>query len=102
MSDQSSRPPSHMLPLGKILENFTLDDKGGKISREFQDYGYRLAVELNDMGHKSLYIKMSRDVHRGILEAARSFVLDANARNRARLFMWKVSQLRKEAKQKNK
>jgi len=99
MGDRSSPKSSSMLPLGKILESFTLDDKGGKITREFQDYGYRLAVELNDLGHKSLYIKMARDVDRGILESARSFVLDAKARNRARLFMWKVSQLKKESKQ---
>lgn len=86
-----------MKSLGSVLQTFTLDDKGGHITREFQDFAYRLAVALNDVAHTSLYMRMAKTVDRAILEQARSFVLDANARNRARLFMWKVHEL-KEAK----
>ncbi|MBI5151682.1 MAG: hypothetical protein HZA34_03865 [Candidatus Pacebacteria bacterium] len=84
-----------MKSIGSVLQKYTLDDKGGHITREFQDYGYRLAVELNDLDHTSLYIRMAKTVDRGILEQARTFVLDANARNRARLFMWKVGELKR-------
>ncbi|HZZ98552.1 MAG TPA: hypothetical protein VFG51_01335 [Candidatus Saccharimonadia bacterium] len=87
-------------PLSSVLQNFTLDDKGGRISQEFQDFGYRLSVELGDMDHKSLYIKMAKTTDRKILEEARSFVVDSNARSKARLFMWKVSELKKLAKEK--
>lgn len=70
------------------------------ISQEFQDYGYRLAMELGDEAHKSLYIKMAKEVERGLLEAARSFVIDSNARSKAKLFMWKLRQLKDEKKAK--
>ena len=32
---------------------------------------------------------------RKVLESARTFVLDANANSKARLFMWKVKELKK-------
>lgn len=65
------------------------------ISQEFQDFGYQLAVKLNDLRHKSLYIKMAKEIDRSILENALSFVADADsAKSKARLFMWKVEQLR--------
>ncbi len=79
-----------------LFSQYQLEDKGGYITQEFQDYGYRLAVDLNDMPHKSLYIKMAKDVDRGILEKALSFVADAQARSKAKLFMWKVRELKKE------
>ncbi|HAU99553.1 MAG TPA: hypothetical protein DCW55_05020 [Candidatus Pacebacteria bacterium] len=91
---------SSMATIGSILERFAVDEPDNRITREFQDYGYRLAVELNDMAHKALYIKMAKETPREILEQARTFILDANARNRGRLFMWKVSELKKERKQK--
>lgn len=65
------------------------------ISREFQQYGYELALELGDEKHKALYIKLAKETPRGILEAARSFVKDAqNARSKGKLFMWKLNQLK--------
>lgn len=69
------------------------------VSREFQQYGYDLAQELGDMRHKALYIKLAKETPRGLLEAARSFVKDAeNAKSKGRLFMWKLQQLKKNAK----
>lgn len=80
--------------LGDILKKFNpLSDK--YVSREFQKYGYDLAMELGDPEHKSLYIKLSKDIPRPILEKARYFVKDANARSKGRLFMWKLKELRK-------
>ncbi|HAV15037.1 MAG TPA: hypothetical protein DCX25_01790 [Candidatus Pacebacteria bacterium] len=84
-----------MQSISSVLQNFALDDKGGRISREFQDFGYRLSRELNDEAHTSLYIKMAKTVDRSILEQARSFVLDANARSKGKLFMWKVAEIRR-------
>lgn len=86
-----------------LLAKYKLEDKGGYITQEFQDFGYRLAVELADMKHKSLYIKMAKNKNRLILESALSFVKDAqNAKNKARLFMWKVAKLEQEKKEKEK
>ena len=85
-----------MQSLRDILANFDWDKKK-YISREFQDYGYRLAEELNDLKHKSLYIKLAKELPRSLLEKARNFVKETqNVRHRARLFMWKLNQLKKE------
>ena len=83
--------------IGSLFQDYQLEDKGGYITQEFQDYGYRLAVELNDLRHKSLYIKMAKEIDRTLLDQARTFVSDANtAKSKARLFMWKVKELQKE------
>lgn len=65
------------------------------ITREFQDFGYRLAQELDDLEHKSLYIKMAKEEKRELLERALSFVSDAQAKNKGALFMWKIQQIKK-------
>lgn len=80
--------------LKDLLKNYQLEDKGGYITQEFQDYGYRLAMELGDKKRVSLYMRLSKNTDRAILEKALSFVKDANARNPAALFMWKVKQLK--------
>ncbi len=84
-----------MLPIREVIKDFD-QLKNKYISREFQDYGYRLAEELGDLRHKALYIKLAKTQPRRLLEEARNFVKDANnVRNRAKLFMWKVGQLKK-------
>lgn len=103
-NDQSSRSkkPGGFQSAQSLFANYQLEDKGGYITQEFQDYGYRLAVELGDLPHKSLYIKMAKQLERGILEKALSFVSDSQADSKAKLFMWKVKQLRETAKQPSK
>ena len=82
-----------MQTVGDILKKFNpLEDK--YISREFQSYGIYLAEQLDDYKHKSLYIRLAKTVPRAILEKALSFVKDANANSRARLFMWKIGKLK--------
>lgn len=89
--------------LGDLLDKYQVEDKGGYITQEFQDFGYRMAVELHDLKHKSLYIKMAKTIDRSILEQALSFVSDAeSARSKAKLFMWKVKQIQESRKQKSK
>ena len=82
--------------LKDILSSFDWD-KDKYISREFQKYGYELAVELGDLEHKALYIKMAKEEARENLEKARNFVKDAgNVRSKGKLFMWKLSQLKRQ------
>lgn len=72
------------------------------VSREFQTFGLHLAEKLDDYKHKSLYIKLSKTVHRSLLERALSFVSDSRADNKGALFMWKLKELRKDEKKKEK
>ena len=82
-----------MKSVGKILKNFDpLKDK--YISREFQSYGIYIAEQLDDYKHKGLYIKLAKTIHRSILEKARTFAQDSNAKNKGALFMWKLAELR--------
>lgn len=83
-----------MQTIGDLLGSIDLL-KNKFISREFQDYGYRLAEQLGDLKNKSLYIKLAKTVPRATLEEARNFVKDASCvRSPARLFMWKLKELR--------
>jgi hypothetical protein len=82
-----------MQSIRDILKRFNpLEDK--YISREFQTFGIHLATKLGDERRKGLYMKLSKTVPRAILEEALRFVIDANARNKAALFMWKLKELK--------
>ena len=91
-----------MESVGEILKRRSARRIGGQGTRpvyskhEYQAYGYRLAEEFGDTKHKSLYIKLARDEDRGMLEQALEFVKSRSARNKAKLFMWKLKELRKE------
>ena len=84
-----------MKKLGDILLKKDFEEKPKYITKEFQDYGYRLAKALDDMRYVSLYIKMAKTYPRDILQEGLSYVIDANARSKARMFMWKVKDLMK-------
>lgn len=62
------------------------------INREFQDFGIRLSHTLNDPAHKSLYIKLAKDMPRDVLETCASFAADYPTKepNKGRVFMWKL------------
>jgi len=86
--------------IGDVLKKFQVDEDK-YISREFQKYGYDLAGELGELKNKSLYIKLAKEIPRGLLETARNFVKDAyQVESKAKLFMWKLKQLREEKKDK--
>ncbi|MCL4364647.1 hypothetical protein M1328_05440 [Patescibacteria group bacterium] len=75
-----------------ILKKFNpLEDK--YITREFQAFAVHLSKKLNDERRKSLYMRLSKTIPRPILEEALRYVVDANARNKAALFMWKLKEL---------
>lgn len=81
-----------MQTIKDILKKFDpLKDK--YISREYQSFGVHLAEKLDDEKRKSLYIKLAKIIPRALLEEALRFVIDANARRKAALFMWKLKQL---------
>ena len=75
-----------------ILKKFNpLKDK--YISREYQSFGVYLSQKLEDERRKGLYIRLAKTCPRAILEEALRFVIDANARNKGALFMWKLKQM---------
>lgn len=81
--------------VGSLFDNYQVGDSGKYISREFQDFGYRLAVKLGDLEHKSLYIKLAKEEDRWLLEKALRYVSDAkNVKSKARLFMWKIKKMK--------
>ncbi len=89
---------SSFQPLSSLFDNYQVK-RNKYISQEFQDYGLRLAHELNDLAHKSLYIRLAKREKRSLLESARSYVADARVRSKARVFMWKLKQLRRKRQQ---
>lgn len=94
---------SSLQKVGDILVKFNpLEDK--YISREFQAYGYYLAEELNDLKHRSIYMKLAKTMPRALLEKALSYVKDAKVKRKGALFMWKLKELgawpKKESKKK--
>ncbi len=83
--------------ISKVLAKF--DAVGDKhISREFQSFGIHIANTLDDHKHKSLYIKLAKTTPRALLEKALSFACDSTAKKKGALFMWKLKQLKDEAK----
>ena len=89
-----------MKSIASVLNKYEVEKgKPRHISQEFQDYAYRLAVELEDTGHTAIYMRLSKKEDKALLEQARNFVKGSTmARNKARLFMWKLKQLREERK----
>lgn len=86
-----------MQSIKSVLDKFNpTTDK--YISREFQTFGIHLAETLDDYKHKSLYIKLAKTTPRALLEKALSFSIDSSADNKGALFMWKLKQLKQEAK----
>jgi len=101
--DNKKKPPK--VKSFSTIADVLIDFKGDKdkyISQEFQKYGYDLAMELGDPKNISFYIKLAKENNRGLIEKARNFVKDANkVRSRPALFVWKLTQLKKESKEKN-
>lgn len=97
-----STPKKTFSPISDILKKYQASEEDKYVSREFQKYGFDLAASLGDMSHKALYIKLAKETPRGLLESAKSFVLDSNARSKGKLFMWKLKELKKELKEKEK
>lgn len=96
MSDSTKPKQKHFSTLGEVLDKYKASDEDKYISQEFQKYGYELAKELGDLKYKSLYIKLAKTIPRAWLEEAKNFVKDAqNVKNKGRLFMWKLNEIKR-------
>jgi len=85
-----------MEKISKILRGRKFN-RDYRCSHEFQAYGNRLTEELGDKKHRTLYIKLAKTEDRNLLETARESVISSRtAKTKGRLFMWKLTQLKKE------
>jgi hypothetical protein len=75
--------------------------KKGYVTQEYQSYGAWLAHELNDEKRMSMYIKWAKEKRRSLLESAYRFTADyPHAKDKSRLFMWKVKELEEQTEEK--
>ena len=86
-----------MQSIKSVLDKFN-PQKDKYISREFQSYAIHLTESLNDPKHKSLYMKLAKTTNRALLERALTFVIDSKIDRKGALFMWKLKQLKDEAR----
>lgn len=65
------------------------------VKHEFQDYAYRLAVDMGDLQHRPIYMRLAKSVDRVTLEQAAAFAKDYTKEvNKGKIFMWKLAELR--------
>jgi hypothetical protein len=77
--------------------------KKGYVTQEYQSYGAWLSNALNDKKRMSMYIKWAKEKPRSVLESAYRFTADyPDARDKSRLFMWKVKELEEQTEEKKK
>ncbi len=75
-------------------------EKNRYVSTPEQLRALQLCQALEDPGHKIYYLSLCKRLRPEIIDAADSFVRDAHARSRAKLFMWKIKQLTRDYQQK--
>lgn len=81
----------------EVLKNRQAQSEETPIRYEFQYYGNYLAEKLEDPQHATLYMKLAKETDRALLEQALDFVRGVvKVKNRARLFMWKLGELKKQ------
>lgn len=85
-----------MKSIAKAISETKFKNRPKNISHEFQFYGCYLAESLDDTKHYGLYIKLAKELPREMLEEALNFTKGYyGAKNKARVFMWKLTELRK-------
>lgn len=85
-----------MKSVGRIINDNKFKDRPKNLTKEFQVFGVYLAESLEDTKRYSLYIKLAREIKREILEEALSYTKAYySAKSKAKVFMWKLSQLKK-------
>jgi len=84
-----------MKSLNQVATSINLK-KDNRNKHEFQAYGNRLAEEFSDISKRSLYIKLAKSTDRNILETARLFAHGNPGNSKAKSFMWKLNELKKE------
>lgn len=84
-----------MKKISKIIDEIKSKDRPKNLSTEFQVYGVYLAESLGDIKHYSLYIKLAKQLNRGLLDEALSYAKGYySAKSKARVFMWRLQQLK--------
>ncbi len=84
-----------MKKLSKILDEVKNPNRPKNLSKEFQVYGVYLAESLRDTKHYSLYIKYAKEYPREVLDEALTFTKGYTAaRSKAKVFMWKLKELK--------
>ncbi len=84
-----------MKSISTILDEAKHKDRPKNLTTEFQVYGVFLAETLEDTKHYSLYIKLAKVHPRGLLEEALNYTKGyLSAKNKAKVFMWRLKQLR--------
>ncbi|MCA9387119.1 class I SAM-dependent methyltransferase [Candidatus Dojkabacteria bacterium] len=81
--------------------NSPTDEKGKNYrgtAFEFQDYAYRLASDLNDLEHLPIYMRLTKQYPRHLLDRTFESIADINEFNKGKLFMWKFKKIRAELK----
>ena len=102
---EEEKPQQSLFDTKKLATNpkKLFDNKHKYISTEYQMYGLKLAGKLDDMKRATMYIKWAKEKPRAILEMAYSFTIDyPSARDKSKIFMWKVKELENERKNKQK
>lgn len=86
-----------MKSISRIIAETKFKNRPKNITHEFQIYGIYLAESLDDTKHYSLYIKMAKELDRKILEEALNFTKGYyGAKSKAKIFMWKLMELKKD------
>lgn len=89
-----------MKSIGQIIDEKQHPGRPKNLSTEFQVYGVHLAETLNDTKHYSLYIKLAKQYPRALLDEALTYTKGyTQAKSKAKVFMWKLAQLKKASTQ---
>jgi len=84
-----------MKSIAKIINETKHKDRPKNLSQEFQVFGVYLAESLDDTKHYSLYMKLAKITPRHLLEEALTYTKGyTNAKSKARIFMWRLKQLK--------
>lgn len=89
-----------MKSLAEVIQKINEKDTGKYLKFEWQLYGYNLAKNLDDLDRVSLYMRLAKSTKRHILQNAIDFVKESKAKSKPGLFLWKLSLLKKEDKEK--
>lgn len=85
-----------MKPIGQALAETQSVKRPKNLSTEFQEYGAYLAEQLTDLKHVSLYVKLAKNLDRALLEEALVFTKGySQPKSKAKVFMWRLTQLKK-------
>lgn len=78
------------------MTRFAAAEVNKRVSTKEQLRALQIARELGDEKSKEIYLSLCKRFQEGVIEEALRFVIDSQAQSKAKLFMWKVKQLRQE------